>query len=96
MTLVAGGGTLDTGTGNLTVSGAVGGAVPLTKLSAGALVLTGANTYTGATNVNQGVLALGPGGSLANTALTVGNAGRRAPPCRSTAITASARAAERA
>ena len=37
------------------------------------LTLSGSNTYTGATNVNAGILALGPGGSLANTAVTVGN-----------------------
>ena len=73
--LVAGGGTLDTGTAGLTVSGNISGAGPLTKISAGTLTLTGANTYSGGTSVNQGVLALGPGGSLPNTALTIGNNG---------------------
>ena len=93
---------VDSGTAGLTVSGGVGGTGPLTKIGAGALVLAGSNTYTGATNVNQGILALGAGGSLANTALTIGGAPllrvpeRATPPCRSTAIAPSARAAGRA
>lgn len=43
--------------------GATGGATSLTKTGAGTLVLTGANTYTGATNVNQGVLEFGAAGA---------------------------------
>jgi len=40
----------------------------------GVQVLTGANTYTGATNIEQGTLQLGSGGSLASTtAVTLGN-----------------------
>ncbi|MGA2620279.1 MAG: autotransporter-associated beta strand repeat-containing protein, partial [Thermoguttaceae bacterium] len=50
-------------------------ATGLTKSGAGTLTLTGTNSYTGVTSVNQGLLALGPGGSLANTALGVGNNG---------------------
>jgi len=42
--------------------------------STGVQVLTGANIYTGPTNVQQGTLQLGTGGSLASaTAVTLGN-----------------------
>ena len=44
----------------------------LAKIGSGALTLTGANTYHAATSVSQGTLALGPGGSLNNTSVTVG------------------------
>jgi autotransporter-associated beta strand protein len=47
-----------------------GGTVSLTKSGASTWVLSGANTYTGATNVTGGVLAVN--GSLANTTTTVG------------------------
>ena len=43
--------------GNLTVDGAIGGGFGITKLgSAGTLILTGANTYTGDTTVSDGKL----------------------------------------
>ena len=54
-------------------SGALNGPGGLVKIGSGALTLTGANTYQGPTGVNQGTLALGPGGSLNNTSVTVGN-----------------------
>lgn len=44
-------------------NGLTGGATSLTKTGAGTLILTGANTYTGETTVNQGVLEFGAAGT---------------------------------
>ena len=57
--------TFDITTNNLTVSGAstaTNGA--LTKIGAGTLTLSSANTYTGVTTVSGGVLQIGNGGTL--------------------------------
>ncbi len=52
------------------------GSMTLTKAGAGTQTLTGANTYTGATTVAAGTLALGASGSFDNSAIiVVGNAG---------------------
>ena len=49
----------------LTMSGAISGAFSLTKGSSGELVLSGgANSYTGATNINEGILEIGTAGLL--------------------------------
>ena len=77
--LAAGGGTLDSGTAGLTVSGAISGSGSLTKISAGALILTGANSYSGSTTINNGSLQVGGGGSLGNTAIGVANGAMFAP-----------------
>ena len=53
-------------------SGAISGTGGLTKIGSGALMLTGASTYTGPTNVNAGILDVN--GSLAS-AVTVNNGG---------------------
>jgi autotransporter-associated beta strand protein len=52
----------------LTVGGIIGGAHSLTKAGGGALTLSGANTYTGATAVNAGVLNIQNSTALGTTA----------------------------
>ena len=61
------GGTVNLGSGSLTLNaasgstsyaGSIGGTGSLTKLGAGMQTLTGANTYTGATTIGAGTLAL--------------------------------------
>ena len=73
------GGALTLGTGNfnvahdsslasdLTISSSIGGSANLNKNGAGTLTLSGSNTYTGATNINAGTLALGASNTLAST-----------------------------
>jgi autotransporter-associated beta strand protein len=66
--LDVGAGSIDTGSKKITIGGAlseVGSAKSLVKIGSGELVLQGNNTYTGATNINQGVLTL-DGGDLAD------------------------------
>ena len=66
--LTAGNTTVEAETSNfdgVIEDGAAAGGVSLTKVGAGALVLTGINTYTGPTMVSQGTLAL-VGGSQAS------------------------------
>ena len=70
MSVGAANGTLDVASGKaLTVSGVVSGAGALNKTSAGNLILSGANTHTGAVGVNQGTLVLN--GSTASSVMTV-------------------------
>ena len=65
LTLQSGVGTLLTGTGaQLVLDAAVGGAAGLTKNGSGAVTLTAASTYTGATLVNQGTIVLTGSGSI--------------------------------
>jgi len=72
VTLNAGGGIIDTNGNSATLAGAIGGGGGLSKIGAGTLTLTGVSTYSGATTVNAGALAVN--GSIANSAVTV-NAG---------------------
>ncbi|CAD6873951.1 autotransporter-associated beta strand repeat-containing protein [Methylomonas fluvii] len=75
-----------TGTGTLTststfdvqsgtVSANLGGSVGLNKTTAGTMTLSGANSYTGNTQVNAGTLALGASDVLANTSSLIVNGG---------------------
>ena len=73
-----GGGTIDvTGSNTFTVAGTVtnnGASGSLTKVDTGTLVLTGINTYSGGTNVANGLLALGSSstGSVVNGPVGIG------------------------
>jgi fibronectin-binding autotransporter adhesin len=61
---LAGDPTIDTGANNETLSGVISGSGSLIKAGTGTLTLTGAETYSGATTIDAGTLALGPGGAL--------------------------------
>lgn len=70
-TTLTGNATTNVGTSaELALQGAVGGAFTLTKSGAGRLVLSGVNTYTGATNVSGGTLLVN-GSTVASSAFTV-------------------------
>lgn len=63
---VAGGGTINTAAGVTATIGSTivdGAGTALTKVGAGTLVLTGANTYSGGTTISAGTLQIGNGGT---------------------------------
>ena len=73
ITLAAGGGTIDTQSFDTTLSQAVSGTGALTKAGSGSLLMTGVSTYSGATTVAAGTLAIGDA-THASAALTGGGA----------------------
>ena len=60
-------------TGNHTISAQIAGSSQINKTGTGTLTLSAANSYSGATNVNNGVLNLASTGSIINSAVTVGS-----------------------
>ncbi|MEI6603708.1 MAG: autotransporter-associated beta strand repeat-containing protein, partial [Verrucomicrobiota bacterium] len=66
---------VDTSGTVLTLSGEINGGGALTKTNSGTLVLTGSNTYTGATTISVGLLKLGAAGDATNTPLGTADAG---------------------
>ncbi|MEK7950382.1 beta strand repeat-containing protein [Luteolibacter soli] len=59
-----------------TYTGILSGPGSFTKAGAGIMTMTGAHTYTGATQVNGGALELSAGVTLNNTTVSVGATGR--------------------
>ncbi len=68
--LTATGNAIDAQSG--TVSGILGGSVGLTKTTSGTVILSGANTYTGATTISTGTLQIGDGGTTGSIDSTSG------------------------
>ncbi len=75
ITLQTGGGTLNTNSLGATFTGAISGSGGLTVSGGGAAILAAANTFTGATVVNNAVLTLAAGGTIANTSAFTISAG---------------------
>jgi fibronectin-binding autotransporter adhesin len=58
---------VDTAGTTLTLSGVIDGSGALSKTGAGTLTLTGANTYSGGTNINAGPLNVGSSGAIGSS-----------------------------
>ncbi len=71
--LGANGGTIDSNSHEVTIPGTISGSGGLTKAGAGTLTLSGVNTYTGATVILTGTLAISGNGSIAaSSGVTLG------------------------
>jgi len=68
-------GSSDGSTFNGVIQNAAGGAGSLSKIGAGTLTLTGANTYTGGTAIDAGTLQIGTGGTTGSIVGNVANSG---------------------
>ena len=75
--LAAGGGTLDTGSAGLTITGPISGpGIGVTKLGSGTLTLSGSNNYSGGTSVDDGLLVAESSSALpAGSLLAIGSDG---------------------
>ncbi|MBA3848660.1 MAG: hypothetical protein C0502_01535 [Opitutus sp.] len=73
--LASGGGTIDSNGFNIGIANVIQGAGALTKSGTGTLTLSGASTYTGATNVNAGTLNLANGNNVVSSSLLTVNTG---------------------
>ena len=72
VTLQAGGGTVDTGGNDATLSGVITGSGAFTKTGDGKLTLTGENDYTGETTISGGILAVNGTSSSTNYSVNSG------------------------
>ncbi|MEI6606893.1 MAG: autotransporter-associated beta strand repeat-containing protein [Verrucomicrobiota bacterium] len=68
--------TLNSAAGSLALGSQITGSNSVVKTGTGTTTLTAANSYNGATTIQQGTLAIGIGGSISNsTSIIVGDAG---------------------
>lgn len=76
VTIGSGGAFIDTSGFDVTIVSPMGGIGSLTKEGNGTLSLSGANTYSGSTTINAGVLSLGSGATLGGGSVTIGDTAR--------------------
>ena len=67
LTLNSGGGTLDNSGNSVTLTGLISGSGALTKTGTGTVLLTSANSYTGATTISNGILQISNASALGTT-----------------------------